>query len=134
MTAPQQQPERDCQYLLRQGMSVLCIDSTDPSRKNCDHCISTQCFATPTPAPQAPSLFQIEPNSHDYTIGQIVEINENIQKQRAEAARVATLKERERVLDALDRNFKGWFVKDAVVHIRRFPGSLLRREQGGGQK
>jgi len=34
----------------------------------------------------APALFQIEPNSHNYTLGQIVEINENIQKQRAEAA------------------------------------------------
>lgn len=40
-------------------------------------------------SPPPPALFQIEPNSHDYTIGQIVEINENIQKQREEAAKAA---------------------------------------------
>ena len=52
---PARQPQ-DCAYLLRRGMSVLCIDSTDPSRKNCDHCISPQCFATHTspPAPRPP--------------------------------------------------------------------------------
>ena len=43
--------ERDCTYLLRRGMSVLCIDSTEPSRKNCDHCVSPQCFATHTTTP-----------------------------------------------------------------------------------
>ena len=33
-----------CKYLLRRGMSVLCIDSTDPSRNDCDHCIDIKCF------------------------------------------------------------------------------------------
>ena len=40
-------------------------------------------------SPLAPVLFQIEPNSSKYTLEQIVEINENIQKQRKEAAKAA---------------------------------------------
>jgi hypothetical protein len=45
-------------------------------------------------SPPAPALFQIEPNSSKYSLEQIVEINENIQKQRKEAAKDA----REQVL------------------------------------
>ena len=44
-------PDRDCIWLLRRGMSVLCIDSYDPPRKNCDHCVSPQCFAPHTTTP-----------------------------------------------------------------------------------
>ena len=42
---PAPSPHQDCIWLLRRGMSVLCIDSYDPPRKNCDHCVSPQCFA-----------------------------------------------------------------------------------------
>jgi len=43
----------DCKYLLRRGMSVLCIDSTDPSRNDCDHCIDIKCFdSRPATAPE----------------------------------------------------------------------------------
>ena len=42
---PARQPQ-DCAYLLRRGMSVLCIDSTDPPRKNCEHVICPSCFGS----------------------------------------------------------------------------------------
>lgn len=52
MTPPAQPPgDEDCRYLLREGMSAHCIDSTCPSRKDCDHCISPQCFSHPASTP-----------------------------------------------------------------------------------
>ena len=84
MTPAAQQPEQKC------------------SHYDCHFYFDGDCIAPCTrPHTPAPALFQIEPNSHDYTIGQIVEINENIQKQRKEVARAATLAENKRVFDAI---------------------------------
>jgi len=78
-------PEQYCKY-----------DSRTSPKHVCESCrgLRPRWCTFPIISPPTPALFQIEPNSHDYTIGQIVEINENIQKQRKEAAKAA----REQVL------------------------------------
>jgi hypothetical protein len=81
----------------------VCCDYGIVTREDGEPCTIINCINRSRPHTPAPALFQIEPNSHDYTIGQIVEINENIQKQRKEAARTATLAENKRVLDRLDK-------------------------------
>ena len=57
MTPPAQ---KDCPYLLRRGMSVLCIDSYEPSRRtDCNHCIEATCFGSrPAPSPDALEYLQ----------------------------------------------------------------------------
>jgi len=96
MKKPQQHCEHEC-VCTDYGLIPLQQKGKDDKECNIMYCLHD---TRSRPAPVA--LFQIEPNSNNYTIGQIVEINENIQKQRAEAAAQA----REDVLKELKQGRK----------------------------
>ena len=87
----------ECTIRIKTGdRSSTLIDPKDPSNTEYEGEVSffiemiksvgCASHSAASPLPTAPALFQIEPNSENYTLRQIVEINENIQKQRKEAA------------------------------------------------
>jgi len=65
-------------------------------------------------------LFAKSRSRHAPTHGDCHYCTKCIESERAEAAAQA----REKVLDALARDWKGRYVEDAVAEIRRFPESL----------
>jgi hypothetical protein len=100
MTDKAQQPEQEyyvypCGYTCKDCSLVGTCGGSDKPPCSRPH--------TPTP-----SLFQIEPNSHEYTIGQIVEIDKRIKKERGEAARAATLTALDKMQDGESETSYVW--------------------------
>jgi hypothetical protein len=110
MTPPQQHCDHEC----------VCCDFPDDivakqrcPRVGCQHDTRSR----PAPSPHAPN------GSCPNTINICPEVD-------CDKCREAAAQAREEVLDALDRDWKGRYVEDAVAEIRRFPESL----RTGGDK
>lgn len=96
----------DCKYLLRRGMSVLCIDSTDPSRNDCDHCIDIKCFDN--------SHLASTPDGCAFRAAKLEAMYDNGYADGADTIRNATLdEERKRIIKWLEDNWQFFEIEDA---------------------
>jgi len=86
----------------------------------------------PAPSPDPRVAFFEEDNAYKDSIIEQQRIHINtLNVKMSEMMQGAAAQAREKVLDALDRDWKGRYVEDAVAEIRRFPESL---RTGGERK
>jgi hypothetical protein len=104
---------------------------------SCNKPALMKCEHDTRPRPHTPAPLQITPNGEGYTLSQIVEINENIKKQRAEASRTVTLK----VLDETIADLEKYGLCETPESQKMFSISVLktkrqsvRRQQEGEQE
>jgi hypothetical protein len=74
------------------------------------------------------SIDRPHPHAPDTMTISIKEFEQYTKDKQEQAARAATLA----APGALERDFKGWYVEDAVAEIRKFP-NLLNKLMGGTQ-
>ena len=124
MTIPARQPHPHCEH---ECVCWLYPDNFTGAR-DADACEADTRTHT---SPPAPALFQIEPNSSKYSLEQIVEINENIQKQRKDAAKAA----REQVAKELDTalNMAGEDKDYQLYNMKEVLRSLRQHSERGGE-
>lgn len=108
-------PSKDCRHLLRRGGSVLCLD-TPHERKDCDHCISPQCFGSEETC-KNPKEFSVDvPITIDRVTGEFdIDLTEHNVIIRNGAFQL--------ILDYLDIHRDGFGIKPYVRSLMTVPGN-----------
>lgn len=108
-------PSKDCRHLLRRGGSVLCLD-TPHERKDCDHCISPQCFGSEETC-KNPKEFSVNvPITIDRVTGEFdIDLTEHNVIIRNGAFQL--------ILDYLDIHRDGFGIKPYVRSLMTVPGN-----------